>query len=206
MSNSDMRQKSRKKKIISRAALTAICMVLLLFCGIGGTLAFLIDRTGPIKNIFTAATVKNEVEETFDGTEKSKIVVENTGDTPVYVRVKLISYRIKVDESGTETIVGGASEIPSFIAERGWFYDDTTKCYYYKKALEKTGDQTSDLLESSITLRKYEDGSKQVIEVLSEAIQAVPKTAVTDAWGYGVAMKLEDFTAETEASDEITVS
>lgn len=206
MSNSDMRQKSRKKKVISRAALTATCLVLFLFCGIGGTLAFLIDSTGPIKNIFTAATVKNEVKEKFDGTVKSEIVVENTGDTPVYVRVKLISYRIKVDKDGVETIVGGASEIPSFIAERDWFYDSTTKCYYYKKVLEKTGDKTTNLLGASITLQEYEDGSKQVIEVLSEAIQAVPKTAVTDAWGNGVAMKLEDFTAETEASDEITVS
>ncbi len=202
MSNSDMKQNSRKKKIISRAALTAICLVFLLFCGIGGTLAFLIDSTGPIKNIFTAATVKNEVDETFDGTEKSAIAVENTGDTPVYVRVKLISYRIKVDKDGVETIVGGASEIPPFNLESNWFYDLTTNCYYYKKALEKKGDKTSDLLDSSIELQNYEDGSKQVIEVLSEAIQAVPKKAVIEAWGLAVAEQLEP----VETISEITIN
>ena len=70
-------------KHFSKMLISAICLMLLLCFGIGGTLAYLADKTESIKNTFTAAEVEDEVKESFDGTQKTSIIVGNTGDVEV---------------------------------------------------------------------------------------------------------------------------
>lgn len=213
MTNVEKKKSNRKKIMFSKSALIVICLAVVLCCGIGGTLAYIVTQTRSIKNMFTAAKVDQNIEESYDGTIKSSITVTNMGDTGVYVRVKLISYR--VDKSGAT--IGGKTEISKFTLGNDWV--KIGECYYYKKPLLKNADVTSNLLGTSIELKDYSsddkdaDGGKQVIEVLSEAIQAEPKEAVTDAWGPAVANQLEDVpvadvtekTEQLEAAADITI-
>lgn len=194
-------------KHFSKMLISAICLMLLLCFGIGGTLAYLADKTESIKNTFTAAEVEDEVKESFDGTQKTSIIVGNTGDVEVYVRVKLISYRVDADDK--TTVIGGTATVPYFTLQDDWFeYPADSDCYYYKSPVS-AGESTTNLLdEGAIVLQKYTDadGGIQVIEVLTEAIQAVPKAAVINAWGSVVAGRLKNVETTTDSTDKETTA
>lgn len=171
-----------KNKIGYKFPLLVLCMMLIVICGVGGTLAYLKTNTDPVVNTFTGSTVENTVEEKFEDNVKSSIKVKNTGDASVYVRVKLVSYRV----NSTGDVIGGSAPIDGFELSDAWI--ECNGCYYYKTPLA-AGSSTANMIVSSetdkgITLVEYSDadGGKQVIEVMSEAIQAEPKNAVEEAW------------------------
>lgn len=166
--------------------LAVACSAVLLLCGIvGGSIAFLADHTTGVVNTFEPGDVTINIEEGFDGEVKSSVKVSNgtDSDTAVYIRVKLVSYRM--DEEGN--VVGGSAPIGSFTLADSWKkYEDF---YYYTKPVEP-GASTADMIggsaEAGIKLEQYDDGSKQVIEVLAEAIQSTPASAVREAWSISV--------------------
>lgn len=159
-----------------------VSVLLLLGVTVSGTLAYLTANTVPVKNTFTPSEVTNEIKEKFDGTTKTSIKVENTGDTEAYVRVKLVTYRVADDGV---THIGGTATIPAFTLGSDWF--EKGGYYYYAKPVA-AGASSGDLLGSSITLQKYDDadGGKQVIEVIAESIQSKPVETVRDVWEVGV--------------------
>ena len=161
-----------------RSLVLVVSVLVLLLAVAGGTLAWLVANSGPVTNTFTPAQVSCKVTENFDGTTKSNVNVTNTSDIPAYIRVKLVTYR--VNEQGQH--IGGTATIPTFEPGEGWVLHDGY--YYYTKPVEPNKKPEADLI-SSITLESYTDadGGKQVIEVMAEAIQSVPDTAVKDAWG-----------------------
>ena len=165
-----------------RLTTMVIATVLLLALAIGGTLAWLSTKDGPITNTFTPSKVTCEVTENFNGVTKSNVNVTNTGDTDAYIRVKLVSYR--VNDGGQH--IGGTAEIPAFIPGTGWVKKGDY--YYYTKPVAP-GKQPETSLISSIPLTgSYDDadGGKQVIEVMAEAIQSEPARAVGQAWGVSI--------------------
>lgn len=161
----------------------AILAVLALTVGIavGGTVAYLIDKTDPVINQFTPSAVTVEIEEDFDGVVKKNVTAKNTGDIPAYIRILLVTYR--VNDAGER--IGGTAVIPSFTPGAGWTVKDGY--YYYNKPVAP-GDVPDEPLigDSGIVLSKYDDadGGKQVVEVIAEAIQAEPEDAVQEAWGF----------------------
>lgn len=169
----------------TRMLVLAIALILILSCTIMGTLMFLVDKTDEVKNVFTPSNVSTEITEEFNGTIKKNVNITNTGNIPVYVRVNLVTYR--VSESGTK--IGGTATIPDFTLGTGWFKGNDG--FYYYEAKVQAGEKPENPLigEPGITLvEKYPDadGGKQVIEVMGEAIQADPATAVQEAWGVTV--------------------
>ena len=194
VSNSEtkLRGRSRKKRSLSRKRLVlpAICLALILMCSIGGTLAYIVTSTDSITNTFVSTKVEEEITEIFDNNIKSSIIVENTGETEVYIRVKLVSYRVKEDADGTITRIGGSADIDHFDLGSDWFEENG--CYYYKKPVPVEG-ATTDLIDTTsdtgIVLKEYtdKDGGKQVVEVLAEAIQSKPADAVQSVWPVTVA-------------------
>lgn len=174
-----------QKRIHLNGRLTAmvIATVMLLALAIGGTVAWLTDKSPAVVNTFTPSQVKCEVTENFDGTVKSNVNVKNTSDIHAFVRVKLVTYR--VNEAGNH--IGGTAKIPSFTLGDGWVERDGY--YYYTKPVEPNASPEAALTASGITLQKYDDadGGKQVIEVMAEAIQSVPETAVQEAWHVTIA-------------------
>ena len=168
-----------------------IATVLLLALAIGGTLAWLSTKDGPITNTFTPSKVTCVVTERFDGSTgvKSNVNVKNTGTINAFIRVKLVTYR--TNDKGYH--IGGTASLPKFTLGENWVLHDG---YYYYTLPVAPGDSPKTSLTESMTLTDSytdADGGKQAIDVMAEAIQSVPEDAVKAAWG-------EDFSIDADGS------
>ena len=176
------RNKRKSHRKISKAGIILLSFLLLLTLSIGGTIAYLVANEEPVTNTFTPSSVTCQVTEAFDGTIKSNVNVKNTGDTTAYIRVNLVTYR--VNEAGQH--IGGTATIPTFTLGENWVKYDN---YYYYTMPVEPDEKPAVPLISSITLTgSYTDadGGKQVIEVIAEAIQSSPASAVGQAWGVSI--------------------
>ena len=169
----------RRKRRSKKTGTLLFSLVLLLTMMIGGTLAYLTMKTDPIQNVFTPSHVSCTVKENFDGTTKRNVNVTNTSDIPAYIRVKLVSYR--VNDQGQH--IGGTADLPAFTLGTGWVKNG--EYYYYTQPVAAGASPTANLTDSMTLTGPYTDadGGKQVIEVMAEAIQSVPTSAVVSAWG-----------------------
>lgn len=163
------------------ARLTAIVLatVALLALAIGGTIAWLNDRTDPVVNSFSYGKITTEIEEKFENNVKENVAAKNTGSADAFIRIKLVSYR--TNAAGQR--IGGAAPLDEFTPGTGWVkYGDY---YYYTLPVAK--DCSTEILVKTITLKTYDDadGGYQSIDVIAEAIQSTPVQAVKDAWGDG---------------------
>lgn len=178
---SELKQTSRKSR--KKLTVSLICLILLTLA-VGTTTAFIIDKTQNVENIFDPSHVTCEVTEDFDGEIKKNVSIKNTSDISVYIRVKLVSYRV----NDNNMIIGGTADIPDFTPGDGWF--ENSGFYYYNEPVAAGDKPKSDLIgDPGVALTKYTDadGGKQVIEVLAEAIQSEPENAVQDSWNVTVA-------------------
>jgi len=165
-----------KKRIFNKIQLLILSLLVVTTVTVGGTVAYLTTNTESVVNTFEPSHVRCTVHEDFDGTVKSNVKVENTSDIEAYIRVKLVSYRVNGDEDHR---IGGTADI-SFTVPDGWLAKDG---YYYYTRPVAAGGNTSNLIDS-LTLKSYTDadGGRQVIEVMAEAIQSKPVSAVQDSW------------------------
>lgn len=172
------------EKTLRTGRVTAIVMatVLLLALAIGGTVAWLSTQDTPITNTFTPSKVACEVQEEFNGTVKSDVNVKNTGDTQAFIRVKLVTYR--TNDKGQH--IGGTATLPPFTRGANWV--EYKGYYYYTLPVAAGSTPVTNLTESMTLVGSYgdTDGGKQAIDVMAEAIQSVPGTAVQTAWGLSI--------------------
>ncbi len=176
------------KILLQKKWLLATAVIMLLF---GATLvyAFYFHTTTTKVNEFAAAEVSCAANETWDGSQKTSVSVTNTGTVSAYIRVRLVGYWL--NSSGN--IAAKSSVLPEFTLAEGWLYDAETDTYYYQYPVA-AGESTPNLLaEDSAILLWEEDGYTLVVDILAEAIQAEPATAVEEAWSVGVG---EDGTIE----------
>ena len=169
----------------SRAGRTAkssariIALALILVLAVGGTVAYIFTQTDPVINTFTPTEAKITVDEETSNNQKTSITVENNSTgVPVYIRVALVANMIDKDENVT-----GAANVPTFTPGDNWIVGNDG--YYYYTEPVPVGGSTGNLLQSPMTL----DENMQVV-VLADAIQAMPKQAVIDAWGQTIADQL----------------
>lgn len=169
----------RRKRRSKKTGTLLFSLVLLLTMMVGGTLAYLTIQTNPVVNQFTPSHVSCTVKEDFDGTTKRNVNVTNTSDIPAYIRVKLVSYR--VNDQGQH--IGGTADLPAFTLGTGWVKNG--EYYYYTQPVAAGASPAANLTDSMTLTGPYTDadGGKQVIEVMAEAIQSVPTSAVVSAWG-----------------------
>lgn len=176
----------RKHRKLRKPVKVLLSFLLIFTVSVGGTLAYLSTQTGPVVNTFMPSHVDCKVEEDFDGIVKKNVNVTNTSDIDAYIRVKLITYR--VNDTGDH--IGGTSEVPAFTEGTNWVkYKDGF--YYYTLPVLAGQKPENDLIgDEGIKLLSYNDadGGKQVIEVMAEAIQAVPADAVGQAWGVTITL------------------
>jgi len=168
-------QKSKPHSLHRKPLLALVCLVLMVGLSVGGTLAYFSHSSAGVTNTFSAGTVGADIRESFNGTEKSSITVTNPGTSPVYVRIRLVSYW-KDDDS----IAPKASPSLAVSLNSGWTYMDG---YYYYTSPLAGGSTTSNMLADSLYMGTTEEGYKQVIEVLAETVQATPAEAVSAVWG-----------------------
>ena len=175
-----------KHLLIAGAALSIAAAV-------GLTLAFMFKKAEKT-NRFISAEVSCAVREKTDGSEvtgiaavgseKSDIRVENTGNVKEFIRLRLVSYYVDAngDIAGT-----AASQYPNLTLKNNWIAG-ANHTYYYPYPTEP-GNSTGILCEP-VTLGQTQlaDGKTvyQVIEVIAEAVQAEPISAVQEAWGVTV--------------------
>lgn len=185
-----------KRGVKGKAGALLISLLALLTLTVGGTVAYLVASTPEVENTFTPSEVKCSVTESFDGTTKSNVVVKNDSNINAYLRVKLVTYRVNEDKQH----IGGTADIPGFTLGTGWF-DGDDGYYYYKYPVVPDG-VTPSLTTGDLTLTgSYgdADGGKQAIDVMAEAIQSKPMSAVSEAWGAGVA---EQLTPDTDTTTQ----
>ncbi len=159
----------------ARSSALIIALALILVLAVGGTVAYIFTHTGPVINTFTPADAKITVDEqTSDNLKTSITVVNNSTGVPVYIRVALVANMIDKDKNVT-----GAADVPTFTLGENWVKGSDG--YYYYTEPVPVRESTGNLLEKAMTL----DENMQVV-VLADAIQAMPKQAVIDAWGVTV--------------------
>jgi len=175
-----------KRKII----IVAVCCAFIAICSVAGTIAWLNADSSALINMFTPGKVSCYVEETFDGTTKSGVRIENTGNIDVYIRVKLVP-TLK-DASGNiyaKTPVQNTDY--SLDLNTGSWFLGSDGFYYCKARIASPARDESgiistasytDILINSCTAFERSDGLTFDLQILAETIQADPSTTVTAAW------------------------
>lgn len=163
----------KTKKLLILLLITAVLSA-------GLTLAFMFRTTGPVNNQFEPAVVMCKVVDTYDGTDKTSIEVENDSNILCYVRLRLVTYW--VDKNGN-TVGMPSSPLKVSVNDTYWMKgeDDT---FYYRTPLEAKG-KAYNLLKDKLVLEERTFNGEpvyQVVNAFAEAIQANPPQAVKEAW------------------------
>lgn len=162
------------KRMTIKTILTLAALALLLTFTVSGTLAYIATNTEAVQNVFEPVEVQTSITESFNREVKSSVVVNNTGDIPVFIRVAVIGNWC--NDAGE--IVEPWNE--SFTLGDGWSKRD--EYYYYDSAVE-AGSATNDLLGSDI-VATANNGLHLEVTVMQQAIQAEPTSAVEGVWGF----------------------
>ena len=172
-----------------RKATLLVSLVLILTMGIGATLAFLVDSTDDVENVFEPGRVPPTVVEEFDGDVKNNVAVKNNGNVDAFIRVAVVAnwVEVEVDEDGDPVLVDGKYVPTGNIApvvpvkdtdyewttpeDTKWFYKDG---YYYYSEAVASGENTENLftnckLEEGVT---PPEGYQLSIEILAQTIHA----------------------------------
>jgi len=170
-----------RRKTPGKLVTAVVALALVFAATLSGTLAYLYTKSDTVQNSFVEGYADYFVVENFDGLEKSGVKVQNTGNVPAYIRVKLLPGWY--DGEGKNIVAKTAWE-PVFTPEAGWVKGNDGFWYYTSPVEPK---QYTSVLISSITLgvdsvTLY----KQSLEIIASCIQSVPDDAVLDAWDSGV--------------------
>lgn len=151
-----------KKRLILLAILAVTILV-------GSVYAYMFLRTDPQETAFMPANVTCKV------TNGESVVVQNTGNIPAYLRVRLVTYWV----DGDGNVVPKTPPVLAITPINGWV-TGTDHTYYYPTPRDPEG-LTERLLASPISLIE-QDGYRQCLDIFAETIQAEPTTAVKEAW------------------------
>lgn len=171
------------KRSYRKTLVLLIAAAMLLTMSVGSTAALLQVSSDPVENVFMAVKVDTKINETFTSAGKSSITVENKqadDNMDVYVRVAVVGNWVKGGK-----IVEKWTLTDDYINTTNWVIG-SDDFYYYKRVLE-VGDSTENLLKKKITQTGGPDGANLEVTVVHQAIQYLPTSAVTQAWGVTVA-------------------
>lgn len=162
---------------------TLVALALVLCIAGGATLAFLTVTTPPLTNVFQYGHVTCKVDETFQDNVKTKVSIENTGDTQSYIRVKLVfTWKDKDGNVSAQPVTD--KDYKMDLNKLDWFEKDG---YYYAKAPVAPKENTPVLIEECTEVAaNAPDGYTLSLEILADAIQSTPTRAVEQAWGVTV--------------------
>lgn len=181
------RYRKPKRRLRWRKEFVLFCSVLVLLVGVvGGTMAFLVDRTDPVENQFTYDKVSCSVNETMNGNTKSNISIQNTGSTAAYIRAEVIV--TWQDADGNVYGKPPVEDIDYTMSELGGGWVLGSDGYYYCTSAVVSNTPTPELFASITRIGKNPaNGYTLCVEILADAIQSSPAKAVQEAWGVTVA-------------------
>lgn len=182
----------------SKRIILTVCAVLI-FCMItGGSIAWLVSISDPVNNEFDPAEVTITIIEDFSNNLKQNVQIGNTGDIDAYIRVALVP--AWVDENGNVaaqeasladcTIKWGEKGEESLDSNPDWFMvrnGDDDVCYCYCRKAIAPGDVTPILIkECKVNKSEYGHQYDFELRIVASAVQAIPTSAVTEAWSVEV--------------------
>ena len=187
----DMRRTSRarraqqRKRRNRRIALTLCVMFVVLAASIGGTVAWLTDKTGTITNTFTAGDIDITLEETTGTNYKMVPGVDITKDPTVTVKANSEECYLFVKVEGLESI-------PSFmdyeIAEGWTAMGEDLPGVYYRVVSNSTKDQAFSVIKgnkltvsNTVTKEQLKDKGFD-LKFTAYAVQKANVSTVADAW------------------------
>lgn len=184
---SHAREKKHSRIRMNKLAILFIAVVMLIGAVVGSTVAFLVTKTAPVENKFTYASVSCTVSESFNGTTKEKVQIQNTGTTDAYIRATYVVNWLNKDGSiapvpqGTtpDGYILSISENPNKAWTKG-----TDGYFYYLTPVAPGGLTDGSLVNCTVT---YPQGVEPEyilsVEILATAVQSTPAKAVREAWG-----------------------
>ena len=188
MYNGSHAKANNKPRIrMNKLAILFIAVVMLIGAVVGATVAFLVTKTAPVENKFTYASVSCTVSESFNGTTKEKVQIQNTGTTDAYIRATYVVSWLNKDGSiapvpqGTtpDGYILSISENPNKAWTKG-----TDGYFYYLTPVAPGGLTDGSLVNCTVT---YPQGVEPEyilsVEILATAVQSTPAKAVQEAWG-----------------------
>ena len=164
-----------------RSGILLAAVIVLLAGAVGGTWAFLVAQSEPVQNNFTYAHVSCTIKEKFDGTTKSDVQTQNTGDIPAYIRARIVvTWK---DTSGNVSAVPVKDSDYTMDMGTGWI--EGKDGYWYCKTAVNPNVSTPELITEckKPANANVPDDYDLSVEILADAIQSEPASAVTEAWG-----------------------
>lgn len=165
-----------------RSGILLAAVIVLLAGAVGGTWAFLVAQSEPVQNNFTYAHVRCRIDETFDGTTKSDVKIQNTGDIPAYIRARIVVTWKDASGNVSAVPVKNTDYTIAFNEnEKDWTQQGD---YWYCKTAVDAGEETPVLITKCEKKGNAPKDYDLSVEILADAIQSEPANAVMEAWGY----------------------
>ena len=181
---------NRKTHLRWNRSFVLVVSVLALLVGIvGASVAYLSMKTGEVKNQFTYGKVSCEVLEDFDGTVKNNVRIKNTGNIPAYIRARVVVTwkNENGDIYGTKPVLGEDYSF-DFNSEKWIGMTTDSGLYFYFPDPVELGAETTWMLRDCKKTENANvpEGYDLSVEILADAIQSEPVSAVEEAWGVTV--------------------
>ena len=174
-----------KRVMKTKKPVALVALLVLLCCTVAGTLAYLVDKSGPVTNTFTPAHVSTAVDETFKNGVKSDVKIQNTGNIDAYIRAAVIINW--ADKQGNISATPVNDSDYEMTLGSGWVKIGD---YYYCKTTTAPEASTAPLIISCAKTPStaVPDGYDLQVTILADGIQADGvgsngKTPMEDAWG-----------------------
>lgn len=173
-------EKSGRQGIrMNRTAVLFIAIILLISTAVGSTVAFLATKTEPVENAFEYANVSCEVTEARDTDGSSIVQVRNTGTISAYIRVAVVANWMDVNGDIAASVPEGYSY--ELTCSSGSWVQGKDGFFYYLLPVAPGALTEGNFLTCTVTCPKPPEYTLSV-EVLAEAIQSTPASAVNEAW------------------------
>ena len=167
---------------MNRTAVLLIAIILLISTAVGSTVAFLATKSEPVENSFEYANVSCKVTQNCD-TDGSIVQVKNTGTISAYIRAAVVANWIDVDGNIAASVPEGYSY--DLTCSSGSWAQGKDGFFYYLLPVAPGASTEGNLLTCTVACPETPKYTLSV-EVLAEAIQSTPASAVNEAWSAAV--------------------
>lgn len=174
-----MRNTNKRGFRWKRSGILLAAVIVLLAGAVGGTWAFLVAQSEPVQNNFTYAHVRCTIDEKFDGTTKSDVKIQNTGDISAYIRARIVVTWKDANGIVSAVPVKNTDYTIAFNGEKWTQQGD----YWYCKTAVDAKDFTPVLITKCEKTGNAPKDYDLSVEILADAIQSEPANAVKEAWG-----------------------
>lgn len=146
-----------------------VSLLVIMTIGVGATLAFVMDATDALVNIFNPAHVSCAVVETLENNVKTDVSIQNTSNIPAYIRTTYVVSWQNADGNVYGKVPVEGVDYSISLAE-GWTVD---KGYYYWSDSVAPDANTGVLIRECKPLKAAPAEDYHLsVEIIAEAIQA----------------------------------